>query len=110
MRRWFLSLGLLLGLLALAACAAKEETTPTPTTSATAAGKAAWEQEWGRVLAAAKQEGKVAVAGPAGAEARNALTESFEKKYGITVEFIGGSGAEIGAKLKTERAAGQYLW
>ena len=110
MRRWFLSLGLLLGLLALAACAAEEEATPAPTTSATAAGKAAWEQEWDRVLAAAKQEGKVAVVGAAGPEMRKALTEPFQKKYGISVELLGASGREIAPRIKTERDAGQYLW
>ena len=65
MWRWtFLTIALV-GLMALAACAGEEEATPAPTTPG-AAGKPAWEQEWGRGLAA--------------------------------------------ARLKTERAAGQYLW
>jgi len=110
MRRWFLSLGLLLGLLALAACAAEEEATPAPTTSATAAGKAAWEQEWDRVLAAAKQEGKVAVMGPVGGQYRELLVDLFQKTYGITVDYLGATGSQAAPRLLTERQAGQYLW
>jgi len=106
-RPWLLGLVLLVGVAILSACSSAEKAvTPAPTAGA----RAPWEEEWQRVLAAAKQEGKVAVVGPAGAEARKALSEPFEKKYGISVEFIGGSGSEMGARLKTERSAGQYLW
>ena len=43
-----------------------------------AAEKPTWQQEWERVLAQAKREGKVAVTGPGGAEARQALVEPFQ--------------------------------
>ncbi|HKZ50480.1 MAG TPA: extracellular solute-binding protein [Dehalococcoidia bacterium] len=104
-------LALLGGLLALAACAAEERATPPPATSPTAAVKPAWEQEWDRVLAAAKQEGKVGVVSAAlGTAVREALTEPFQKKYGIQVDFLSGPGGEISGRVKTERAAGKYLW
>ncbi|HKZ50472.1 MAG TPA: extracellular solute-binding protein [Dehalococcoidia bacterium] len=109
MTRWLLSLVLLAGLMALSACAAEEKATPAPA-SPTGATKPAWEQEWERVLAAAKQEGKVVVAGQEGAERRRALTEPFEKKYGITVEHYGESGRTLAQRIRTEREAGQYLW
>jgi len=109
MRRWTFVLALLIGLLALVACAAEEKATPAPTAPG-AQSKPAWEQEWERVLAAAKQEGKVVVLGPPGAQYREAFVDNFEKKYGIRVEFLGGSGSELAARVKAERAAGQYLW
>src|SRR3990172_4947634 len=109
MWRWPFLMIALVGLTVLAACAGEEEATPAPTTPG-AAGKPAWEQEWDRVLAAAKQEGKVAVVSDVGPTVREALTEPFQKRYGITVEHLGISGGEAAARLKTERAAGQYLW
>jgi hypothetical protein len=47
----------------------------------------AWQEEWERVLRAAKSEGKLAMIGPLGTDRRDALTEAFQSKYGITVEY-----------------------
>jgi len=109
MRRWLFAVILLAGALALAACAGEEKATPAPT-SAAQATPAAWEQEWDQVLAAAKREGKVAVAGPTGTDERRALTEPFQQKYGISVEYFGFAGPEFPTRLRSEREAGQYLW
>ncbi|HLB28608.1 MAG TPA: extracellular solute-binding protein [Dehalococcoidia bacterium] len=109
MRRWISSLVFLGSLLAFSACAAEEKATPAPATPGTEA-KAPWEQEWEQVLAAAKREGKVVVGGPQGDENRKALSEAFGKRYGITVEYLGAPGPELAARMRTERAAGQYLW
>ncbi|HKZ51209.1 MAG TPA: extracellular solute-binding protein, partial [Dehalococcoidia bacterium] len=110
MKRWFLSSALLLGLLGLAACASAKEATPAPA-GPTSAARAPWEEEWARVLAAAKQEGKVAVvATGVGSLGREALTDPFQKKYGIAIEFITMEGAEAAPRFEIERAAGQYLW
>ena len=110
MRRWLILALAVAGLLALAACAAKEETTPAPAAS-TPEAKAPWEQEWDRVIAAAKQEGKVTlVATSVGALGREAMTEPFQKKYGIQVELLTGTGAELAGRVKTERLAGKYGW
>ena len=51
------------------------------------------QEEWERVLQAAKKEGKVAIIGPTGADRRDALTIAFEKKYGIGIEYHADSGA-----------------
>lgn len=68
------------------------------------------QEEWARVLAAAKKEGRVVVLGPPGADVRNALTLPFQTSYpGIVVEYSGASGATIVPRLMTERRAGQYL-
>jgi len=107
MRRWFCSLLVLAGLVALAACAAEEKATPAP--AGPTGGAAPWQEEWDRVVAATKREGRIAISGPAGDEPRRAL-EGFEKKFGIQVEYLGGRGPEFTERVRTERAAGQYLW
>ncbi len=72
--------------------------------------EAAWQEEWERVLAAAKQEGRVAITGPGGPEAREALIRPFTKKYGIAVDFVGGSGRTTAPRVLTERRARRFLW
>ena len=108
MWRRLLAILVLLGLVALAACAAEEKATPAPA-SPTAVGKPDWQQEWDRVAEAAKKEGKLILAGPPGAEVRRAITEPFERQYGITVEYRPMRGAEVIPQIKAERDAGQYL-
>jgi iron(III) transport system substrate-binding protein len=66
--------------------------------------------EWDRVLAAAKQEGKVAVIGPQGNNLRPALADAFESRYGISVELLQSSSRDSTSRIQTERAAGRYLW
>ena len=68
------------------------------------------QEEWERVLQAAKKEGKVAMIGPVGADRRDALTIAFEKKYGIGIEYHADSGAGILPRLSAERKADRYLW
>jgi ABC-type Fe3+ transport system substrate-binding protein len=70
----------------------------------------AWQEEWERVLRAAKSEGKLAMIGPLGTDRRDALTEAFQSKYGITVEYHADAGAGILPRLSAERKAGLYLW
>jgi iron(III) transport system substrate-binding protein len=61
-------------------------------------------------VAAATQEGRVVVNGPASSDAREALTEGFERKYpGIRVHYTGSPGSAVPPKLLAEREAGQYL-
>ena len=127
MKRWLVALGraillrgspgpgglgmmaMLVGLLAFAACAAEEKASPTPA-APTAAAKPSPEEEWNRVVEAAKKEGKVVVAGPRSAPVRKGLSEPFEKRFGISVEYQGMSGVELASRVKAERTAGQYLW
>ncbi|HKZ50386.1 MAG TPA: extracellular solute-binding protein [Dehalococcoidia bacterium] len=110
MKPKLLTIGVLLTLaVALSACAGEEKATPAPTSTAPAS-PAAWQQEWDQVVAAAKKEGKVVVAGPPEAEYRRGLTGPFEQKYGISVEYMGETGAVWGGRIRAEREAGQYLW
>lgn len=66
--------------------------------------------DWEQVLAEAKKEGKVSVIGPVGADRRDILTEPFQKKYGIAVEYFADRGSGIGPRLAAERRAARYLW
>jgi len=75
-----------------------------------AAGENSVAQEWEKVLAAAKKEGRVAMIGPVGADRRDVLVGPFQKKYGITVEYSADRGSSIGPRLTAERGAGKYLW
>jgi len=71
---------------------------------------AGWQEDWEQTLKAAREEGKVTVTGPTGAHRRDALTQGFEKKYGIAVEYFAARGSAVAARISYERRAGQYLW
>lgn len=69
------------------------------------AGKA----DWDKTVAAAKKEGKVVLSGPVGNGWREALT-SFEKDYGIKVEFTSANGADFWPRYEQEQKLGKSLW
>ncbi len=64
-----------------------------------------WEKEWNETLAAAKKEGRVAVAGSPDPVMRNAVIPKFTSRFGIAVEFIAGRASQYIAKVQTERSA-----
>ena len=69
-----------------------------------------WKTKWEKILADAKKEGKVAVAGPPGTAYRDVM-RGFEKKYPeIALEFQSFTPANFSARFSNERQAGQYLW
>jgi len=83
---------------------------PAETAAAKPAASADWKAEWDKTVAAAKQEGKVVIAGGAGELYRKAAS-AFQKAYPeITLDWTGGSGSDLGPKLIAERDGGQYLW
>jgi iron(III) transport system substrate-binding protein len=63
---------------------------------------------WDELIAAARREGKVVVTGPAHPEVRKELPAAFKKRFGIDVEYIGGSASRGAARLRSERSAGLY--
>jgi iron(III) transport system substrate-binding protein len=75
-----------------------------------AAPRPEWQAQWDEVVAAAKREGEVVVAAPPGNDARDALTEAFQQKYGITATVMGLLGRELAPRVANERTAGQYRW
>lgn len=90
---------------------AKEPTMPPPaaiSSTPTTAPGSAWEQRWQTHLTAAKREGKVTVASSVGPETRDAMTKAFSSKFGIELEFVMGTAAEVLPKVQAERRAGLY--
>lgn len=89
-----------------AACA--PAATPTTALSGSAA-KAAWEQEWDSLIAAAKKEGKVIVHTAVGTGFREALDEFMKAFPGVEVDLQQyPEAATYGQKIRSERAAGVY--
>jgi iron(III) transport system substrate-binding protein len=80
-----------------------------PGTSAgpTASG-AEWEQQWNQLVAAAKAEGKVVVYGPPTAETRDQLSATFEKRFGIPLEYLAVAGGDAATRVVSEHGAGVY--
>jgi iron(III) transport system substrate-binding protein len=67
-----------------------------------------WQQQWDKLVAAAKQEGTVAYASMEGNGYKEAIAE-FTKAYGIRVDHTQFATASVlGPKLKRERDAGVY--
>src|SRR5215211_2187627 len=91
---------LILLCLMLAACtpsatpAAKPTEAAKPAAAPTAAPAAAANAEWDRVVAAAKQEGKVVVVGTTTDRLTSAITGAVQTNYGIEVEYVGPSSRE----------------
>ena len=63
-------------------------------------------QEWGKIVEAAKKEGKVTVSIPASAEMRRQLEESFKKRYGIEIEIFTARGSVAVRRMADEFKAG----
>jgi iron(III) transport system substrate-binding protein len=71
------------------------------------ASTATWEQ----VVAAARQEGRVACGCPPVPEMRTFLTTEFQRAYpGITLEYTSAALPQFAARVEAERASGQSLW
>ncbi len=63
---------------------------------------------WERMVKAGQKEGIVTYYIEAGSETRTAVSQELYTKYGIQVEMVIGKGAELLAKINTERQAGVY--
>jgi ABC-type Fe3+ transport system substrate-binding protein len=77
-------------------------------TTAYSAHAADWQQgasaEWKDILAAAKKEGRVVVAGPG--ELAGPLSEGFKRDTGIEVEYLGGETRDRSSRISREVRAG----
>lgn len=116
MKQLVLLSGILLIGFVLFACASKVAPTENPSNSTTLGldlqrvKKEVWATEWDRLIQEAKKEGKVDVYGPPNADLRFEFTASFQRSFpGITLEYVGITGAELAPKLLSERRAGLYL-
>ena len=68
-----------------------------------------WEEEWERVKAAARKEGKVVITGNVG-PGTAILRKVLNEKFGINPEFMVGRGSETIQKIKSEQKAGVYSY
>lgn len=73
------------------------------------ATKEPWQAEWEKLIGAAQKEGRLSLYTSMGAHGRQAITEGFEKKYGIKVEYTPGRGADIAEKIHREDRAGIHM-
>src|ERR671932_356630 len=74
-------------------------------TSAASTASAGSQAEWDRTMAAARQEGKLALSGPPGQLWRDALL-TFERDYPeIKVEFTGQNSRDFWPRVAQERGA-----
>ena len=66
--------------------------------------------EWAKVAAAAKAEGKVVVySAYVGAPSSRNVAKAFEARYGIAVELLEVRGSEIRERVRVEQAAGRHI-
>ena len=69
-----------------------------------------FDQEWAKLIAAAKQEGIVAIAsGGAPSRQYRPVVEVFQKKFGVTVEVSTGNATDTVNRVLAERKAGRYI-
>ena len=75
-----------------------------------ASATANFDQEWSKLIAAAKQEGTVAVAsGGAPSRQYRPVVEVFQKKFGVKVEVSTGNATDTVNRVLAERKAGRYI-
>src|SRR3990167_6597425 len=108
MNGWLLKPALLMLILLLTSCAAKNVSQrDSPSENIKAAPvqdiiRQSWQEKWDNTVAAAKKEGKVVILFSGGAEVRVALSKAFFEKYGIDLDIVSGSGGELVQKLRRE--------
>src|SRR6266545_5620667 len=83
--------------------------TPTPQSKSSPQASANFEQEWSKLVAAAQQEGTLAVAsGGAPSRQYRPVMDAFTKKFGIKVEVSTGNATDTVNRLLAERKGGKY--
>lgn len=69
--------------------------------------KAYWQEEWEKIISAARKEGRFNIITTT--PATKIASEVFKDKYGIDVEMVSGGGGELAAKLIAEQRAGIFM-
>ena len=68
------------------------------------------QDEWKKIIDAAKKEGKIVAGGPPTATLRKQYQEAFEKKFGIELELVLAPGWQNAGRATAEFKAGvRYL-
>jgi iron(III) transport system substrate-binding protein len=71
-------------------------------------GKNYSDEEWAKIVEAAKKEGKVMHYGNLGADQDPALIAAFKKAYGIDVEIVAGNTNQLAERIKNEYRGNVY--
>ncbi len=81
----------------------------TPSATPSQETRLAWQLEWDKLVAAARNEGRVVLYTTAGSDVRTELSKAFKARYGVDLEQLPGRGEDLANKIITERRAGLYL-
>jgi len=74
-----------------------------------AADTARAQDEWGKIVAGAKKEGRVVLYSAfVGLAAHQDLKKNFESLYGITVDILEARASEVRERIRVEHTAGRY--
>ena len=99
----------------VAACGSPDPTAtsiPTPSAPAdptpTLSEADLFQVEWDALIAAAKEEGKLVVAGGGGVEPMEPIYEIFTKKFGVQVVLGRGSSSEHAERILAEQSGGRF--
>ena len=79
-----------------------------PASSAATSGSPAAAASWDSMVAAAKREGQVVLAGPPDPNTRNKLPAAIQQAFGIQVQYLSQNSSQIAARMQSERASNQY--
>src|SRR3990172_249498 len=67
-----------------------------------------WQETWNKVVAGAREEGKLVIYSSMGPPTRKAITRAMAEKYGVTAEFVSARPREFVQRILSERKAGLY--
>ena len=73
-------------------------------------GKPFSQEEWEKLLDAARKERKIVVSSPASAEFRRQLEENFQKKFGIELEVFTARGSSAVRRMADEFKSGVHYF
>jgi iron(III) transport system substrate-binding protein len=80
-----------------------------PQPAAVGATSSSFEQEWSKLISAAKQEGVLAIAsGGAPSRQYRPVVDAFSKRFGVKVEVSTGNATDTVNRVLAERKAGKY--
>lgn len=68
-----------------------------------------WEIDWEKTLSMGRQERSVVIYSTMSGDIRQAISKSFNAKYGIELELVSARGTEVAEKIATLRRAGLFL-
>ncbi len=103
--------GMLLSLIVIAGCATRSPATDAPAPGIPASPSAKQDQvgEWDSLIREAKREGTLTVFGAEGGEMRSALSQSFQGKFDVSLDYMAAPGPSLVPKIVAQRNAGLFL-